>query len=353
MDTLSAQGSPVAFGEKGKELFEELLQKKYSARIILVDENTHRECLPSLLERIPDLAGSEILEIEAGEEHKNLDTCRGLWEALADLEADRSTLLINLGGGVVTDMGGFVAACYKRGIRFVNIPTTLLSQVDASVGGKTGVDLGLVKNLIGVFSLPEMVWVDSCFLSTLDARQKLSGFAEILKHGLIYDKKHWEDASRQADFSEEELARLVYDSVRIKNEVVNLDWKETGLRKILNFGHTIGHAIETYYLENKADAFLLHGEAVAAGMVCECYLSSKIRGLDAEFTENFKEYIKGIYGDIHLEEEYLDPILEYMKQDKKNRDGKINFSLLEAVGRCTYDNFVDPSLIKESLRFYR
>src|SRR5690606_32174448 len=206
----------------------------------------------------------------AGEENKNIDFCIGIWKMLLDFGAERNSLLINLGGGVVTDMGGFAASTYKRGIDFVQIPTTLLSQVDASIGGKTGIDLDTVKNIIGTFTQPEAVYINVDFLNTLDKRQLVSGFAEMIKHDFIFDASYFEDLKGFSfDRPDEDL---IYRSVGIKNEVVKQDPKESGLRKILNFGHTIGHAVETYSIDND-DNPLLHGEAIAVGMICEAYLS--------------------------------------------------------------------------------
>src|SRR5690606_29396368 len=203
----------------------------------------------------------EILEIDAGETHKNIDTCMGVWEALSELEADRKSLLINLGGGVVTDLGGFVACTFKRGIDYVNIPTSLLSMVDASIGGKTGVDLGLLKNQIGVISNPELVLIDVTFLETLPTNQLRSGFAEMLKHGLIQDINYWNQLIALSELYTDDLEQLIYESVIIKKQVVEQDPNEDGLRKTLNFGHTLGHAIESYSLDDKDLKPLLHGEA--------------------------------------------------------------------------------------------
>ena len=209
---------------------------RISKTVILCDTNSHEHCLPLMAENLPSLTDYEIIEVEPGEENKNLDTCRSLWEALSDMHADRRTLMINLGGGVVCDMGGFTASCYMRGIDFINVPTTLLSQVDASVGGKTGVDLGGLKNIVGLFSLPRMVVVNPLFIQSLPQKEVLSGFAEMIKHGLIRDRRHWEELSSRADFSLQDTGRLVYDSVKIKYDVVLEDPTEKGLRKTLNFG---------------------------------------------------------------------------------------------------------------------
>ena len=353
MNPLEIDGCRVAFGAEGMEMLDHYLsenQDNISKIIVLCDEHTHPLCLPVLAENLPSLTEYEILEIPAGESHKNTDTCRQIWEALTDLGADRRSLMVNLGGGVVCDMGGFTASCYMRGIRFINIPTTLLSQVDASVGGKTGVDLGGIKNIVGLFSLPEMVVVHSAFLSTLPQSEVLSGFAEMIKHGLIRSRAHWEELSSSADFSMEKTGQLVYDSVRIKYDVVREDPTEKGLRKILNFGHTIGHAVETYLMDTPSP--VSHGHAVAIGMVCEAWLSAQFCGLDAHFTEALRDYIKDLYGDTPLPREAYPAMLDIMRHDKKNTPQGINFTLLESVGHATADHYIAPESILRALDFY-
>ena len=238
-----------------------LAKSSYSSLFIIVDENTYEFCLSSFMAAIEGDYHFEVLEIESGEVNKNVATCMNLWEALSDLDADRKSLIINLGGGVVTDLGGFVASTFKRGVDFINVPTTLLAMVDASVGGKTGVDLGALKNQIGVINQPEMVLVVTSYLKTLEERQLQSGYAEMLKHGLIQDKPYWETLKSVSTF--DGLDSMIYNSVSIKNKVVTEDPTEQGVRKILNFGHTLGHAIESYFLKSEARETLLHGEAIA------------------------------------------------------------------------------------------
>ncbi|EDO27686.1 predicted protein, partial [Nematostella vectensis] len=267
----------------------------------------------------------ELIEIEAGEEFKNLDTCIGIWNAMTDLNADRKSLLITLGGGVITDMGGFVASAYKRGIDFVNIPTTLLSMVDASVGGKTGVDLGVLKNQIGLFANPEMVIVDTNYLQTVTPREINSGLAEIIKYGLTSDASLYQRIKENPQL---DITELIHRSIEIKNEVVLEDPKEKYLRKILNFGHTIGHAIESYFLESEHKEKLTHGEAIAIGMVAECYLSTQLFNFPKDELENIKTLIKTIYGSVEISASDFDEILAYLKHDKKNVGGQVNFVLL-------------------------
>ena len=324
--------------------------KNYSKIFILTDENTHRECLSNF---IPFLEfEAEIVEIESGEEHKTIETCVGVWEALSELGADRKSLLINLGGGVVTDLGGFVACTFKRGIDYVNIPTSLLSMVDASVGGKTGVDLGLIKNQIGVISNPEMVIIDTSFLDTLPKSQLRSGYAEMLKHGLINDRNYWEKLTNLKNLNQKDLKQLIIDSVKIKKAIVEKDPTENGIRKFLNFGHTLGHAIESYSLSGQELNPLLHGEAIAIGMVLESYLSSSATGFSTEDTQTIKAFIDSFFGKTHLPKSSFNSIIELMKFDKKNEHGKINFVLLEAIGKPVFDCQVDNQLILEAFNFY-
>ncbi|MGZ4158944.1 MAG: 3-dehydroquinate synthase, partial [Bacteroidia bacterium] len=242
-------------------------KNKYSKIFILVDENTLKFCYPQLVEKIEPFEHAEIIEIDSGEESKTIEVCVQIWSALSEYGADRKSLFVNLGGGVIGDMGGFIASTFKRGMDFINIPTTLLSQVDASVGGKVGVDMNHFKNEIGVFNDPSAVFINLNFLNTLDKRQILSGFAEIIKHALIADVNYWAKV-RTADFANfDSFDELVKTSVYIKNTIVLEDPKEKGIRKVLNFGHTVGHAVETFFLEQDSKKHLLHGEAIAIGMI--------------------------------------------------------------------------------------
>ncbi|WP_316930598.1 3-dehydroquinate synthase family protein [Sphingobacterium sp. IITKGP-BTPF85] len=250
---------------------------------VLVDRNTNDNCMPVVQPILAELGNYDVIEVDPGEENKNIDFCIGVWKTMLDFGADRHSLLINLGGGVVTDMGGFAASTFKRGIDFIQIPTTLLSQVDASVGGKTGIDLDNYKNIIGTFTQPQAVFIASVFLKTLERRQLVSGFAEVIKHGLIFDGAYYNKV-KNLDVSAI-TTEHVRHSVGVKNTVITQDPTEKGLRKILNFGHTIGHAIEGYSLLHDEHS-LLHGEAIAVGMICEGYLSHKLNGLSLEELED-------------------------------------------------------------------
>jgi 3-dehydroquinate synthase len=294
----------------------------------------------------------EIIEIEAGEIHKTIDTCVGVWNALSNLNADRKSLIINLGGGVVTDLGGFVASTYKRGIKYINVPTSLLAMVDASVGGKTGVDLNTLKNQIGVINIPEMVLVDTHFLCTLPQNEMRSGLAEMLKHGLIFSEEYWNKFIDLSLLNIEDLDELIYESIIIKQNIVDLDPFEDNLRLTLNFGHTLGHAIESYYLSNPTKPNLLHGEAVAIGMVLASYLSFKLCGFSEEKNQEIKNLITKIFGRIKINKADYSPIIELLKHDKKNEHGNINFVLLEAMGKPKINCLVENSLIIEAFKFY-
>lgn len=350
MKTIQSTSYPVHFQENAYNMLNTYLANNaHSLIFVLVDENTNEACLPKLMTEMATTSTIEIVEIESGEINKNLETCMGLWNVLTELGADRKSLLINLGGGVITDMGGFVASTYKRGITFINIPTTLLSMVDASVGGKTGVDLGVLKNQIGLFSDPEMVLIDTEFLTTVSQKEIVSGTAEIIKYGLTYDIKLWDEIiSNNLD----NVNDLIHRSIQIKNEVVLEDRLEANLRKILNFGHTIGHAVESYFLESEHKETLTHGEAIALGMITETYLSYKLNDFPKATLETIKKNITDIFGKVPLVQEDYSAVLEMLKHDKKNVGGQVNFVLLENLEKCKIDCKVDNDLIIESLNYY-
>ena len=320
----------------------------YSKVFVLVDENTKQHCLP-ILEGF--LKGVELIQIEilSGEQNKHLQTCQNIWKVLMDHQADRKALLINLGGGVIGDMGGFCACTYKRGIEFIQIPTTLLSQVDSSIGGKLGIDFANVKNSIGIFKNPQAVFIDPVFLKTLDPREIRSGFAEMIKHSLIADRKQWELLSGIKDLETVNWASLIVPSLMIKKRIVEEDPFEKGIRKALNFGHTIGHAVESHFLMGENP--LLHGEAIAVGMIGETYLSSKLQQLSTPDLQRIKAFIQSIYGSPLLTAQDFPTLLNYMGNDKKNEGGTINFSLIEPIGSVHINQTASHDLIIDALEF--
>ena len=323
-------------------------QNDYSHIAILVDEFTNKYCLPIIQDLLPTNF-TKIL-IKSGEHHKNLATCERVWDRMTQANIDRHSLLVNLGGGVIGDLGGFCASTYKRGIDFIQIPTTLLAQVDASVGGKLGIDFHGLKNHIGVFQLPKAVLIDPKFIDTLSIQQKKSGFAEIIKHCLIRDEQEW-NVIRQQSFEELDLSKLIAHSVAIKEAVVLEDPKEAGLRKILNFGHTLGHAIETYLLD-KGKRKILHGEAIAIGMIVEAFISHQRDLISLQELEEIESYLFENYGRVKLHTEEISKIIALTAQDKKNKGKEIRFSLLTGIGDCGYDIPVSASEMKKAIQYY-
>lgn len=344
--------SVFAGGDVFAQLRDLLAQRSYSRIFLLVDENTLEHCVPQLVSNVEALQDAEIIETESGEENKSIEVCVQLWQTLGELGANRQSLLVNLGGGVITDMGGFVASTFKRGIDFINIPTTLLAQVDASVGGKTGIDLGRLKNEIGVFNDPKAVFIYPDFLYTLDQRQLRSGFAEIIKHALIADRSYW-DILTKVDYSDAgHLSMLVPRSVEIKNRIVLEDPREAGKRKALNFGHTIGHAIEGLLLGTSSA--VLHGEAVAAGMICEAYLSNIYSTLSSAELEEITAFIREAFPEnIRLPRSKDKELLALIQHDKKNEKGQTRFTLLSAIGSCEVNRHCEDDQIIEALEYYR
>lgn len=353
MQALQIESCPIYFfNEAFEALNKSIKTNAYSSIFILTDTNTQENCCTFLLQKIETDKRIEVLEIDAGEKNKTLAKCTQLWETLSELGADRKSLLINLGGGVVTDLGGFVASCFRRGIDFIHVPTSLLGMVDASIGGKNGVDLGPLKNQVGVIRNPEMILIDTKFLTTLPAHELRSGLAEMLKHGLIYDKQYWEMFVELDKLDAEDLDLLIYASIQIKIAVVEQDPSENGIRKILNFGHTLGHAIESFSLSNHSKS-LLHGEAVAIGMLLEAYISSKLLEFPAEELLQIKEVVTNYYQNPTFSLEEIGEIIQLLKYDKKNSDGNINFVLLHQIGECKIDAHVDNALIYEAFEYLK
>lgn len=353
MENITTENYDILFGQEAYEQLGSYLNSNgYSKLFILTDSNCYEHCLPYFLSNLPTEVPFEIIEVEAGEENKVLETCAGVIQTMLELGGDRKSMIVTVGGGVITDMGGFIASVFMRGIDFINIPTSLLAMVDASVGGKTGVDLNGIKNCIGSFVMPKMLIIDVNYLETLEARQIKAGYAEMLKHGLIFDDKYYTYLKDIANVDFNDLETLIHHSVMIKNNVVTQDPKEHGLRKILNFGHTIGHAVESYFLMHTEKETLLHGEAVALGMVAEAYVSMELAALtEAEYLD-IKETIHTIYGVVQMTEEDIVGALEWLKFDKKNYNGSIRCVLLNKIGASVYDIEVNKELIVKGLEAY-
>lgn len=341
----------VYFNELGRAALNLHLSKNnYSKIFVLVDENTKTHCLPLFEPMFEKNEIDAVFTIKPGEEYKNIETCTTLWNGLSNHGGDRKSLLINLGGGVITDLGGFVASTFKRGIDFINVPTTLLAMVDASIGGKTGVDLGVLKNQVGVINQPQMILVFPDFLDTLNSRQTRSGFAEMLKHGLIKDHNYW---SVLKDSGLDAVKEHIERSVALKSEVVQADPTEKGIRKILNFGHTVGHAIESYFLEHPDRKTLLHGEAIAVGMVIEAYFSHVLTGLSKVELHEIKQTFGQYFEQVEFNDTDIEIILDLLKHDKKNSHGNINYVLLKSIGKAVADVKVPASLFDEAFAYYK
>jgi len=346
MQHITSSGYSIYFNDDCYSYLQQLLvQDSYSKIFIIADENTSQHCLPNFLAQLATEIPIEIIEIEAGEINKNIETCTQVWHALTELGADRKSIVINMGGGVVTDLGGFVASTFKRGMDFVNVPTSLLAMVDASVGGKTGVDLGVLKNQIGIITNPVAVLIDTQFLETLPAAEMRSGLAEMLKHGLIEDEKYWNEFSSLQSLTIDDLDSLIHRSVQIKNEIVIQDPTEKGLRKILNFGHTLGHAIESYFLEDADKVNLLHGEAIAIGMILEAHISSALKLLPQNEYIQLKGIISSIFPKVEFTEQDKANVIKLLIHDKKNVAGKVQFVLLERIGHAVINREIDNQLI--------
>lgn len=341
--------APLSFGSEALPALGTLLRQPAVSRVlVLTDTNTARLCYPLLWPYLPE--DHKLIEIPAGEEFKTLATCETVWSSLTEQRADRFSVLVNLGGGVVTDLGGLCAALYKRGIRCVQVPTTLLAQVDASVGGKTGVDFQNFKNQLGVFQEPAGVFIEPAFLRTLDPRQIKSGYAEIVKHWLIADSAAFEQ-QRYLGLFVDDWTLIIRESVATKQRIVEADPLESGLRKVLNFGHTVGHALESYLL-SRPGREVLHGEAVAAGMVCESWLAVQKGLLSPEELDKIETFLFSVYEKISFERSETEAIAELALQDKKNVGATINCTLLQGVGHAVYDQPVTLAEVAESLRYY-
>ncbi|RDC62387.1 3-dehydroquinate synthase [Adhaeribacter pallidiroseus] len=338
----------IHIGLDVREQLQEFLKNRAFDKIaVLVDENTAALCYPLLRPYLPE---HTLITIKSGEEQKTLATCEHVWQQLTDIQASRWSVLVNVGGGVIGDLGGFCAGVFKRGIYFVQVPTTLLAQVDASVGGKTGVDFNGLKNHLGVFQEPLKVFIYPEFLKTLSEREVKSGYAEIIKHWLIAEAASFEE-QRYIGLMTEDWTKLIEDSVAVKARVVANDPRENGLRKILNFGHTIGHAVETYLLA-QPQRKLLHGEAIAVGMLCESYLSVRKGLLTQSDLSKIETFLFSVYEKVNMAAREYAAIARLALQDKKNTGSTINCTLLAAIGEAVYDQPITLAEIEVALKYY-
>lgn len=327
---------------------DEFIQTHYanSKKIIIADSNTIEHCLPIIdMQGVNALAEAEVIEIEPGEDHKTMDSLMGVWETFADLGLDRKSLVVNLGGGLIGDLGGYAAGCYLRGIDFIQVPTSLLAMVDASVGGKVGVNLNGAKNQLGLFVEPKAVFAHTPFLESLPQEQLMSGYAEVLKHACLGRDKdlliQWELPNH------DEWPQIIADSVAFKSDVVTQDFKETGLRKQLNWGHTIGHAIESW--SHTAEKSLTHGAAVAWGMWVEAFLSQEACHLPMGQADIIQNAVEHFYPKPLVTEADIPNIMNWLQFDKKNENDQIQFALLKYLGDCEVNIPIHDELISQAL----
>lgn len=353
MNEISCGSYTVYFGKTGfTRLNQYIRQNQHTQLVVMADQNTYTYCydyvVSSLELEIPPL----VFTFPPGEKNKNLSTCQDAWNFLLQHQIDKNALVLNLGGGTVTDLGGFVAATYQRGIKYIHIPTSLLAMVDASVGGKTGIDFQGIKNQIGVVSLPQMVLIDTYFLNTLAKDQLHSGIAEVLKHGLIASESYWKKVTSEKLDATTDWLPIVYQSVEIKNEIVSQDPNENSIRKYLNFGHTLGHAIEAFSLSQNQQYPLTHGHAVAIGLILAAYLSVKKLEFSETVVNQLVRTYHQYYSPIEFSKSDIEQVLEWMKYDKKNRNKQARFVLLKAVGQPVLDCEIEVSLVQEAFAFY-
>ncbi len=324
--------------------------KEVSSVILINDENTNKYCLPLFKNHFTHQF--KTITIKQGDENKNIDTLQYIWNKLIEFDADRKSLIINLGGGVITDIGGFAASTFKRGIRFVHIPTTLLGMVDASIGGKNGINFGGAKNQIGNINNPNFIIVDKNYLKTLPFNELMSGYAEMLKHGLIADKEYWNILSNNIlniRIDSNEFSDLIKKSINIKNDIVSRDPFESGIRKALNFGHTLGHAIESY--THSKNNPVSHGHAVALGMILALHISFQNEMIRFTIVNYVSKLIISAYDKIILEKKDIDLIKSYLKFDKKNVAGETRFVLLSEIGKPLIDQAVSEEQIDNAFYY--
>lgn len=317
---------------------------------IITDENTSFFCFPVIKDLFED--NYHLIEIKSGEANKILETAEYLWNYLSEKKASRKSLIINLGGGIITDIGGFVASTYQRGIDFINIPTTLLAMVDAAIGGKNGINLNSLKNQIGSINCPIKNIISAEFLSTLPKNELVAGFAEVLKHALLKSESEWQKIKSitPENIDVNTLQEIVNGSAKIKEYFVEKDPMEKGVREALNFGHTIGHGIETYF--NRKNSPILHGEAVAIGIITELFLSNKVLNFDFHKLFEVAEYVASYFPSYKIDYKDYNEVYEIMKHDKKNKENKIRFSLLKQIGEIQINQVCEKEDVFEALNFY-
>ena len=343
----------IIIAEDLRTSLSEALQKiDYDKLFVLTDENSACYCFPLICD-FDEIKNAELITIKAGDLHKTLETIADVWTYLSQNGAGRKSLLINLGGGMVTDLGGFAASAFKRGIAYINIPTTLLGAVDAAVGGKTGINFNGLKNEIGVFNPANAVLINSVFFRSLNRENILSGYAEMLKHGLIDNEKKRADLLRfdlnRIDYGL--LQNLLITSIKVKERIVADDPYEKGIRKALNLGHTVGHAFESFSFEQNRP--VLHGYAVAWGLICELYLSRCLTGFPSDKLRQTTRFIRDNYGTFDIDCKQYERLYELMQHDKKNESNIINFTLLADIGDVKINQTADKELIFEMFDFYR
>lgn len=337
----------IRFSGRPAQAIEEFLSSQgYSKVVVLVDGNTHTHCYPLISPGLPE---HHVITVPDGEENKTLSTCITIWNRMTEINMDRHAILVVLGGGVLGDMGGFCAATYKRGIDFMLIPTTLLSLVDASIGGKLGIDFNHLKNHIGVFQLPVLTLLHSGFLKTLPQKELRSGYAEIVKHVLTSDAGMWRQIS-QRSLDDQDWEELIRHSVSFKADVVHEDPREKGRRKVLNAGHTIGHALESYFISIHKP--VLHGEAIAAGLVAEAYIATRKGMISREELTEIMVHIRTVFGKLNAMTGQIAAVCELVKQDKKNKANKILCVLLKGIGSAEWDVEISEDDVRGALSFY-
>jgi 3-dehydroquinate synthase len=345
--------SNIIFSQQAETELERIIHRFPSGKIfLLTEEIPEKVCLPQI-QHLLNKHGIRKLVIGGGESNKSIRSVEMVWEFLSKSGADRKSLLINLGGGMLTDLGGFAASTFKRGIAFMNIPTTLLAQVDASLGGKTGINFNGLKNEIGVFKEPDSVLINTNFLKTIDRKNFLSGYAEMIKHGLIKSPEHWKELQEYdlEHLDYEALQEIIAHSVTVKDWHVQNDLTEKNIRKALNFGHTAGHAFESYALyRNKP---ILHGYAVVYGIIIELYLSCLKTGFDGKEMNFISDWLLNLYGKFEITGNDYEALYELMTHDKKNEADRINFTLLSKIGQVAINQDCSKELIFKALDAYR